>query len=100
MRSKSNDQIALDLDRFVGRGQSDQMKKNAFDTAVNREKPRNTQHYKISSKCMQRSDAQNLQLLTTKIGQKLHSLHLFYFKNLPFVCHAADGRGIDHLHHM
>ena len=49
MRSESNNQIDLDLDRFVGRDQSDQTKKNAFDTATNREKPRNTQqHYKIS----------------------------------------------------
>jgi len=32
---KGNNQINLDLDRFVGRGQSDQTKKNAFDTAPN-----------------------------------------------------------------
>jgi len=60
MRSKSNNQIDLDLDRFVGRDQSDQTNKDAFDTAAKREKPRNTQHYKTSSKCMPRSAAQNL----------------------------------------
>ena len=49
MRSESNNQIDLDLDGFVGRDQSDQTKKNAFDMAAKREKPRNTQqHYKIS----------------------------------------------------
>ena len=33
---KSNNQTDLDLDRFVKRDQSDQTKKNAFDTAVKR----------------------------------------------------------------
>ena len=54
-----------------------------YNTVAKREKPTNTQqHNKISSKCMPRSAAQNLWLLTTKTGQKLHLLQLFYFQNL------------------
>jgi len=42
-------QIDLDLDRFVGRDQSDHTKKNVFNTAAKFEKPRYMQHhYKIS----------------------------------------------------
>jgi len=35
-----------------------------------------------------------------KNGAKITLVTFLYFKNLPFICQAADGRGIDRLRHM
>jgi len=97
MRSKSNNQIDLDLDRFVGRDQSDQTKKNVFDTAAKTEKYATLQNQFKMHAMKYRT---KLVAFDNKNGAKNYTCYIFYFKKLLFICLAADGRGIDRLRHM
>jgi len=94
MCSKSNNQIDLDQDRFVGRDQSDQTKKNAFNTGAKSKKKREIRDITRSvQKACREVPHKICSFWQQKWGKNYICYKSVYFKNLAFVCHAADGRG-------
>jgi len=86
-------QINLDLDRFVRRDQFHQTKKNVFDMA--RRTAKNQEICNIT-KSVQNACSEVPHKICSfwqQIWGKNYTYYIFYFKNLPVVCHAADGRG-------
>ena len=81
MRSKSNNQIDLDLDRFVGRDQSYQTKKNVFDTAAKTEKYATLQNQFKMHAVKYRTKL--VAFDNKKWGKKLHLLH-FLLQKITF----------------